>query len=562
MAYQACMRNMRNDLRRSFRVIIFSGEAPQAVARIASRVHMEVPEAQVCGILHRRHPANTSAELGFAHVGEPRGNSGKKSVEPRSLGWLSGALREYGAFLLRIAHACPPNPNGSEVFDLEELSRHCDALGCSLLNTEGKALAQCLRFVRNLRADLGVILGSSESWGELLEIPRLGSIGACGPGGSEEGANLSRAAEKLCDDHDVVTIALYARATNQQFLLPAYEAEFPLAADFTAKSLALKRDLVAADLVVRAVGDFSRNAVAHRCPDATPPHRGSGRCEVRLDPEDIPILPQTSQVRRGRPVWKLMLRTILWAPWVVVRNWTRRLRGRFPVVILFFHLVSDRPHRLGISTEQFLRRVDFLRKFYRVVSLREAVKLLESGKVGTPTVVLTFDDGYGENFINLRAVAERTRIPVTLFVSTEHVTTKLPFQHDVRRGQSGFVPLSWEQVISLARSGFEIGSHTRSHFDCGASDKTALESEIVGSKNDLERRLGTPVEYFSFPWGYPQNMSPEAIEVARKTYAYILSAHGGVNFPSSRDRIWHLRRCGSPPSLWELELTCQSILDR
>src|SRR3989449_5269938 len=58
--------------------------------------------------------------------------------------------------------------------------------------------------------------------------------------------------------------------------------------------------------------------------------------------------------RRCRPAWKLFIETLLLcSPLVVARNWHRRWRGRYPVLILTHHLVTDRIHPMGISTEIF-----------------------------------------------------------------------------------------------------------------------------------------------------------------------------------------------------------------
>src|SRR5262249_8451435 len=108
--------------------------------------------------------------------------------------------------------------------------------------------------------------------------------------------------------------------------------------------------------------------------------------------------------RMTRPVWKLLARSILLMPFILTRNWIYRWRQAFPVVIFYHHLITDRPHHLGIPTLQFERQVEFLRKFYRIASLEEAMQMLHERRVAEPTVVLTFDDGYRENYVNLRAV--------------------------------------------------------------------------------------------------------------------------------------------------------------
>jgi len=255
----------------------------------------------------------------------------------------------------------------------------------------------------------------------------------------------------------------------------------------------------------------------------------------------------------------MLAKTFCALPRVAIRNWKRRIDGTFPVTILFHHVVTDRRHRLGISTEHFLNHVQFLQKHYDVVSLTQAIEMLKNGAVKHPTVVLTFDDGYRDNFVNLRAVVEETGVPVTMFVSSDHIQHGREFKHDVEHGYTGFVPLTWAQLKLMSANGFEIGSHTRTHFDCGTRDPVALEYEIAGSKTELEKNLGTTVRFFSFPFGLPENISGPAARIALRAYPFIFSAFGGENVADCGGR--HLLRWCHPNRLWDLELQIQGVLE-
>jgi len=241
------------------------------------------------------------------------------------------------------------------------------------------------------------------------------------------------------------------------------------------------------------------------------------------------------------------------------RNWYRRLKSRYSVTILAHHLVSDSPHRMGISTEDFWRRILFLQRHYRILSLSDADRLLRSGSVSASAVVLTFDDGYCDNFISLRAVAEETGIPVVMFVATQPIEAHQEFDHDLAAGTRGFFPLTWDQIEDWSRRGVEFGSHTRTHFDCGSSDQSILEQEIAGSRTDLESRLGRPSRFFAFPFGKRENMSAEAKHLAASTYSIFLSSFGGENLPQKGASRQHLLRKGFYYDAWELELEMQSV---
>jgi peptidoglycan/xylan/chitin deacetylase (PgdA/CDA1 family) len=216
---------------------------------------------------------------------------------------------------------------------------------------------------------------------------------------------------------------------------------------------------------------------------------------------------------------------------------------------------------MGMPTEHFWKETRFLQRHYRIVSLSEAERLLLNGRVDSPVVVLTFDDGYRENFITLRAVTEEMAAPIALFVATQPVELHREFDHDLAAGISGFFALTWDQIRHWGRRGAEIGSHTRTHFNCGSTDRARLEQEIVGSRADLEVRLEKPIRFFTFPFGKPENISPEAVELAASAYSLFDSPLGGENLPRKGTRQQHLFRKNFYPDAWELELEMQSVFD-
>ena len=214
---------------------------------------------------------------------------------------------------------------------------------------------------------------------------------------------------------------------------------------------------------------------------------------------------------------------------------------------------------MGMPTEQFWLLIRFLQKHYKIAGLSDAVDLLRSGNMTSPTVVLTFDDGYADNFVNLRAVAEEAGIPVVLFVAVEPIEFQRPFDHDCDEESKRVLPLTWEQISYWSARGAEFGSHTCTHWDCGSTDRTRLEFELRKSKDYLEARLGKPVRSFAFPFGSRENMSLQAIQLATSTYPYFASAFGGENLPGDQRDPQHLLRKPCYADRWELELELQSV---
>jgi peptidoglycan/xylan/chitin deacetylase (PgdA/CDA1 family) len=545
----------------SYRVLVLSSLAPRAVARLVSRLEQELPGVKVCGVLYERRPGKPFGRRCREFVRQLRDPAFVGYAAAKVAGSVRGWLARLGGVALRLLHGDPGGLRGRPAFGLDGLARFCTANGCALHVTADLHAAEALKFARGLGPDLGVVYGTRILKEQLFGIPREGSINVHKRKVPDYRGGGPIGLWELLDDQPEIGVTVHRVTAALDAGAVLHATTVPVEPFDTLTSLALKADVVGDDLLVRTIGDFARGEVRETVQE------GPSRMFKTPSPQELRRLQQQLAARRpayrperGWPAWKLLLRTVVLGPCAVGRNWWRWLRGSFPVVVLYHHLVADRPHRMGIPTELFLRHVEFLQAHYQVVGLDDAVRLLEAGKVRRPTVVLTFDDGYRDNFLNLRAVTEATGVPVTLFVCTEKVNAEGEFEHDRKWGYRDFRAMSWEQVAVLDRAGMLIGSHTRTHFNCGSREPAPLQAEIGGSRTQLEERLRHPVEFFSFPWGLPANMSPEAVDVARKSYPYICSAHGGVNAPRRDGAGWHVLRCPHPNDLWELELTLQSLV--
>jgi peptidoglycan/xylan/chitin deacetylase (PgdA/CDA1 family) len=531
---------------RSPGVVVFSSKAPRAVLRLVTRIRQEVPQARVCGILYQT-PSGGAKESGAESW---RGSFARFSAN-------------IGSALLCSFHAYPSKGGKYSETTLADLERFCKEIGCGFLVTPALDSLESAEFARKLRPDLGIVYGTEGTAPELFSVPREGCLIIrkgkqldCGSPTTPGSSDLTDSEEKVC-----VSVLKFEKSPDEVHVLET--TDLPIEPFETPIGLSLKTSLVGNDLLIRALGSFAPHQTSRIANSSNlTPMPPALIASVTVNGNEEQSKPEAQfKPWRSRPSWNLFLRSVVASPWVFARNWYRRWRGSTPVVILFHHLVTDRPHQGGMPTELFWKQVRFLKKHYRIATLNEAVEALEAKRVKEPMVVLTMDDGYRENFLCLRAVTEEEGIPVSLFISTDYMSADHGFEHDKKWKLDSFLPLTWEQLKYMSRTGFEIGSHTRSHFDCGSTDRAALEREIVGSKIDLERQLGQPIEYFAFPWGKPENMSPEAVQLAQKTYAYFFSASGGINYPSANGSPRHLRRRNQCDTIWELELQIQSLLD-
>lgn len=159
-------------------------------------------------------------------------------------------------------------------------------------------------------------------------------------------------------------------------------------------------------------------------------------------------------------------------------------------VLMYHHVaVTADPEPNTVSPERFAWHMAYLKKHrFRVVPLGHLVEMIRNHqKVPVNTVVLTFDDGYEDNYTHAYPILREHRFPATIFVSSELINTK------------GY--LSSQQMKEMIENGIEIGSHTRRHSYLPKLDPQQQKDEIVGSKRRLEEVLGVEVAYFAYPSG-------------------------------------------------------------
>ncbi len=170
------------------------------------------------------------------------------------------------------------------------------------------------------------------------------------------------------------------------------------------------------------------------------------------------------------------------------------VRQQYVLPILMYHSVAPSlppGNRLVVSVKTFERQMDFLKKHhYNVMNLEDAAALIRDKRKALPkSIVLTFDDGYKDNYTYVFPILKKYNLPATIFIILSEV------------GRPD--RLSWKEIKEMQDSGLiSFGSHTSSHpfLELVKSDEE-LKKEIKGSKTILEEKLGKPVDTFSYPMG-------------------------------------------------------------
>ena len=221
---------------------------------------------------------------------------------------------------------------------------------------------------------------------------------------------------------------------------------------------------------------------------------------------------------------------------------------RNAAVIVAFHRVQDTTAGDGLTIDvaMFERYCRFFMRHFRVVSLRDLVPRFERGVGLDRELAITFDDGYRDNFENAMPVLEKLSLPATFFVVTQWIGTDYVPWWDRQLGVR-HPWMTWDQVRSLHRKGFDVGAHTRTHVDLGRISEVEAREEIFSARLELQRQLGAPVESFAYPYGGPHHLAEANRDLVKAAgFRCCCSCFGGLNAAGTDP--FHLRRV--PISPW------------
>lgn len=287
----------------------------------------------------------------------------------------------------------------------------------------------------------------------------------------------------------------------------------------------------------------------------------------------------------------------------------RKLLPRKGIVILAYHRVNTLEHdplNMAISPRDFRVHVAYLAKHYHVISLDEAVKLLQGGgDLPKNTVAITFDDGYQDNYRFAFPALTKHHLPATFFLTVGPIDDRSRLwydiisdlvcnaqvasitletlgglrlaldtvccrhaatQHIVRtakqlepEGRDNLINelqsklqtseksaqcdmLTWDQIREMQRMCCTFGGHSISHPILSRLPLQQANEEIKNCKVRIERELGESIHHFAFPNGKRSDFTEETSRLIAQ--AGFLSAATLIEGSNFGENSFLLRRIG------------------
>ncbi|MEP7146679.1 MAG: polysaccharide deacetylase family protein [bacterium] len=175
---------------------------------------------------------------------------------------------------------------------------------------------------------------------------------------------------------------------------------------------------------------------------------------------------------------------------------------KYEIPILLYHRLIDKPadagkHGTYISTQKIESHFRYLKQNgYTAITFNEleTINRLDTKK---KYIILTFDDGYEDNYYLLYPLLKKYELKAVIF-SVTHESSNI---WDIKDEGKTFPLLNREQMLEMSRYGIEFGAHTMTHVDLTKIDREKAILEIRNSKLSLENTLDKKILSFAYPYG-------------------------------------------------------------
>ena len=297
------------------------------------------------------------------------------------------------------------------------------------------------------------------------------------------------------------------------------------------------------------------------------------------------------------------------------------------IIILVYHRVYPKKDNLFVpyvSPEEFENQIKYLQKYFKIFSLEELVNFLKNSKIYNEEykniAVITFDDGYKDNYIYAYPILKSNRIPATIFLATDYIGKDKLFWWDkvgyiiyntkkdkinipnigeylfnnnkekrncifilleklkkfpnklknkyifilqnicnvtIPSGLGEKMVLSWDEIHEMNDNGIYFGAHTKTHPILTNENLKEAEKEIVDSKKIIEDHLKIKIRSFSYPNGSFNN---EIIKLMKNNgFDCAVSTNQSLINKYDINDIYNLPRIGASSSFSKFKIRTSGI---
>jgi peptidoglycan/xylan/chitin deacetylase (PgdA/CDA1 family)/glycosyltransferase involved in cell wall biosynthesis len=227
-----------------------------------------------------------------------------------------------------------------------------------------------------------------------------------------------------------------------------------------------------------------------------------------------------------------------------------RMRKAVPnfIPVLMYHKIPDASlatkHQIYVTKENFEKHLAYFKQ--RKLTPITFVDYLQFACGERPLadfpprpIILTFDDGYTDNYTNLLPLMQQYGYRGVLYLLGDFDIRYNRWDADFDPAEPRSEIMDADQKRAFVAAGWEIGAHTMSHPRLTTLPLPEAAAEIQRSKTALEAALQTNIVSFAYPYGDLNADVKEAVRTAGFAFG-VATDTGGMHLEDDRMQVFRV----------------------
>lgn len=202
-------------------------------------------------------------------------------------------------------------------------------------------------------------------------------------------------------------------------------------------------------------------------------------------------------------------------------SWIKSFFDKEIPILMYHRLVLDESEEsvniIHLSKDKFEEQLCYLKNNnYITITFKELKSLNLKERKEKNYIILTFDDGYEDNYTILYPLLKKYNMKAVIYLVSDINYNKWDIED---LGEKKLNLLNIEQILEMKNSGLvEFGGHTKNHCKLDLMSKDEQRIEIKENKEYLEKLLKEEVVSFAYPFGRFNEDSKKVVEEVGYTY--------------------------------------------
>lgn len=219
------------------------------------------------------------------------------------------------------------------------------------------------------------------------------------------------------------------------------------------------------------------------------------------------------------------------------------------IPVLMYHRLINNSKNIGKNTiyyevEKFEEQLKYLKEHkFKTITFKDLKKLTKKDIKENKYIILTFDDGYEDNYELLFPLLKKYNMKAVIYMVSHLKNNSWDVEES---GEKKFQLMNEQQILEMYNSGLiEFGGHTMHHVKLDTLSYEEQKKEILGNKIYLEKLLEEKLVSFAYPFGRFNEDSKAIVE--ELGYSYGIATNSGPFY--IEEDSFQVRRIGIFPDI-------------